>query len=71
MYLLTIITSVINLKYSDAGVFNLLRSRASLHLSYNPAGRSHCRLQIHHGYINHHLRGVGGSPADVGEVSMT
>ena len=30
------------------------------HLSYNPAGRSHCRLQNH--------RGRGGSPGDVGEV---
>ena len=32
-------------------VFNLLSSRANLHLSYNPAGRSHCRLQNHHAYI--------------------
>ena len=38
------------------GVFNLLSSRANLHLSYNPAGRSHCRLQNHHGYIKHHHR---------------
>ena len=53
-----------------AGVFNLLSSRANLHLSYNPAGRSHCRLQNHHGYINHHHRGMGGSPGDVGEVPM-
>ena len=53
------------------GVFNLLSSRANLHLSYNPAGRSHCRLQNHHGYIKHHHRGMGGSPGDVGEVPMT
>ena len=44
-----------------AGVFKLLSSRAFLHLSYNPAGRSHCRLQNHH-------RGMGSSPGDVGEV---
>ena len=31
---------------------NLLSFRANLHLSYNPAGRSHCRLLNHHGYIN-------------------
>ena len=54
-----------------AGVFNLLSSRANLHLSYNPAGRSHCRLQNHPGYIKHHDRGMGGSPGDVGEVPMT
>ena len=30
---------------SRTGVFNLLSSRANLHLSYNPADRSHCRLQ--------------------------
>ena len=53
------------------GVFNLLSSRANLHLSYNPAGRSHCRLQNHHGYIKHLHRGMGGSPGDVGEVPMT
>ena len=47
---------------SRSGVFNLLSSRANLHLSYNPAGRSHCRLQNHHGYIKHHHRGIGGSP---------
>ena len=41
---------------SKAGVFNLLSSRANLHVSYNPAGRSHCRLQNHHGYIKHHHR---------------
>ena len=52
------------------GVFNLLSSRANLHLSYNRGGRSHCRLQNHHGYIKHH-RGMGGSPGDVGEVPMT
>ena len=39
---------------SRAGVFNLLSLRANLHLSYNPAGRSHCRLENHHGYIKHH-----------------
>ena len=54
-----------------AGVFNLLSSRANLHLSYNPARRSHCRLQNHHGYINNHHRGMGGTPGDVGEVLMT
>ena len=54
-----------------AGVFNLLSSRANLHLSYNPAGRSHCRLQNHHGYIKHHHSGMDGSPGDVGEVPMT
>ena len=53
------------------GVFNLLSSRANLHLSYNPAGRTHCRLQNHHGYIKHHPRGMDGSPVDVGEVPMT
>ena len=36
--------------------------------SYNPAGRSHCRLQNHHGYIKLHHRGMGGSPGDVGAV---
>ena len=36
-------------------VFSLFRSRANLHLSYNPAGRSHCRLQNHQ-YIKHHHR---------------
>ena len=25
----------------------------------------------HHGYINHHHRGMGGSPGDVDEVPMT
>ena len=50
---------------------NLLSSRANLHLSYNPAGRSHCTLQNHHGYIKHDHREMGGSPGDVGEVSMT
>ena len=39
-----------------AGVFNLLSSRANLHLSYDPAGRTNCRLQNHHGYIKHHHR---------------
>ena len=57
---------------SRTEVFNLLSSRANLHLSYNPAGSSHCRLQNHHGYtIKHHHRGLGGSPGDVGEVPMT
>ena len=56
---------------SKPGVFNILSSRAKLHLSYNPAGRSHCRLQNNHGYIKHHQRGMGGSPGDVGEVPMT
>ena len=54
-----------------SGVFNLLSSRANLHLSYIPAGRNHCRLQNHHGYIKHHHRGMGGSPGDVGELPMT
>ena len=31
---------------STPGVFNVLSSMANLHISYNPAGRSHCRLQI-------------------------
>ena len=56
---------------ASAGVFNLLSSRANLHLSYTPAGRSHCRLQNHHGYIKHYHRGIGGSPCDVGEVPVT
>ena len=34
----------------SSGVFNLLSSRANLHLLYNHAGRSHCRLQNHHRY---------------------
>ena len=46
---------------SRTGVFKLLSSRANLHLSYNPAGRSHCRLQNHHGYIKHHYSGIGGA----------
>ena len=54
-----------------SGVFNRLSSRANLHVSYNPAGRSHSRLQNHHGYIKHHHRGVEGSLGDIGEVSMT
>ena len=58
-------------RFRIAGVFNPLSSRANLHLSYNPAGRSHCRLQNHHGIIKHHHRGMGGSPGDVGEVPMT
>ena len=53
------------------GVFNLLSSRANLHLSYNPAGRSHCRLQNDHEHIKHHHRGMGGSPDDKGEVLVT
>ena len=48
-----------------------MSSRAKLHLSYNPAGRSHCRLQNHHVYIKHHHRGMGSSPGDVLEVFMT
>ena len=64
--------SVISVQFpSRSGVLNLLSSRANLHLSYNPADRSHCRLQNHHGYIKHHHRGMGGSPGDVGEVPMT
>ena len=55
---------------SRTGVFNLLSLRANLHLSYNPVGRSHCRLQNHHGYIKHHHKGMGGSPGDVGEVPI-
>ena len=58
-------------KHFRTGVFNLLSSRANLHLSYNPAGRSHCILQNHHEYIKHHHRGMSGSPGDEGEVSMT
>ena len=46
-------------------------SRANLHLSYNPAGRSHCRLQNRHGHIKHHHRGMGSLPGDIGEVPMT
>ena len=57
-------------KWFRAGVFNLLSSRANLHLSYNSAGRSHCTLQNHHGYIKHHMD-IGGSPGDVGEVPIT
>ena len=49
---------------SRAGVFNLLSSRANLHLSYNPAGRSHCKIQNHHGYIKHHHGGMDGSSGD-------
>ena len=56
---------------SRPGVFNLLSSRASLHLSYNPAGRSHCKLQNHHEYVKHHHRDIDGSPGDVGELPMT
>ena len=56
---------------SRSGVFNLLSSRANLHLSYNPAGRSHCRLKNDHGYIKHHHRGLSGSPDDVDEMPMT
>ena len=39
-----------------------------VHINPSP---DHCRLQNHHGYIKHHHRGMGGSPDDVGEVSMT
>ena len=49
------------------GVFNLLSSRANLHLSYNPAGSSHCKLQNHQGHIKHHHRDMGGSPGDARE----
>ena len=52
------------------GVFNLLSSRANLHISCNPAGRSHCRLQNHE-HVKHHHRGMCGSPGDVREVPMT
>ena len=52
--------------WTKTGVSTLLSSRANLHLSYNPVGRSHCRLQNHHGY---HHRGMGGSPGDVGEAT--
>ena len=47
-----------------------MSSRANLHLSCNPAGRSHCTSQNHE-YFKHHHRGMGGSPGDVGEVHMT
>ena len=57
-------------RHPSSGVFNLLSSRANLHLSYNSAGRSYCRLQNHHGYIKHHQRGMDGLPGDVGEVPM-
>ena len=62
--------SILRLKRTQLkpDVFNLLGSRANLHLSYNPAGRSHCRLQNHHGNIKHHHSSMGGSPGDVGEV---
>ena len=63
--------NVVALPNSNPGVFNLLSSRANLHLSYNPAGHSYCRLQNHHGYTKHHQRGKGGSPGDVGEVPKT
>ena len=56
---------------SRTGIFNLLSSRANLHLSYNPPGRSHCRLQNDHGYIKHHHRGMGGSQSEIDEVPMT
>ena len=45
-----------------------MRSRANLQLSYNPAARSHCRLQNHHECIKHHHRGMDGSPGDVGKA---
>ena len=60
-----------HLVYLRPGVFNLLSSRANLHLSYNPTGRSHCILQNHHGYIKQHHRGMGASAGDVGEEPMT
>ena len=56
---------------SKGGVFNLLSSRANLHISYNPVSLSHYRLQNHRVYIKHHHRGMGDSPVDVGEVPMT
>ena len=61
----------VTVKASRPGIFNLFSSRANLHLSYNPAGRSHCRLQNRHGYIKHHHRDMGDSPGDVDEVPMT
>ena len=60
---------VVRITTHRPGVFNLLSSRANLHLSYNPAGRSHCRLQNHHEYIKQHHRGMGGSAGDVGEAT--
>ena len=48
--------------WSKPGVFNFLSSRANLHLSCNPAGRSHCTSQNHE-----HMRLAG----DVGEVPLT
>ena len=59
-----------SMSFFKPGVFNLLSSRANLHLSYNPAGRSHCRFNNHHGYLKHHHMGMGGSLGDVGEVPM-
>ena len=56
----------VNVKYTEQSIQKL----NTLHLTYNPAGRSHCRLQNHHGYIKHHHRGIGGSPGDIGEVPM-
>ena len=56
--------------WSKPGVFSRSTLRVNLQLSYNPAGRSHYRLQNHHGYIiKHHHRGMGGSPGDVGEAT--
>ena len=55
----------------EQGSSTFLSSRANLHLSYNPASHSHCKLQNHHGYIKHHHRGMDGSPGDVGELPMT
>ena len=55
---------------STSGVFNLLNSRANLHLSHHSADHSHCRLQNYHGYIKHHHRGMGSSPGDVSEVPL-
>ena len=65
------LTTLPHKRLPRAGVFNLLSCRANLLFAYNPAGRSHCRLQNHHGYIKHNHRGMGSSPGDVGEVPMT
>ena len=59
-----------NLNTIYQGSSTFFRLRANIHLSYNQVGRSHCRLQNHHGNIEHHHRGMGSSPGDVGEVYM-
>ena len=38
-----------------------MSSKANLHLSYNTAGRSLCRLQNHHEHNKHRHRGMGGA----------